>query len=176
MRCPEVLVPDLLDYVSKRDSTPLLLWFGPLILGHPAFRTSVTREQALSLFDRAKLMLEAEGTGAAALEKAVGIVIAMGNRPEPEFRAFAASAWSRPLKPHVLRLLLGIAVDFKVLKPEEADTANSLSSPERDAEILELEAPLLARRDDVFISVVALFASSRSSRGARRRGSTRAKC
>jgi hypothetical protein len=81
---------------------------------------------------------------------------------------FATQLLQRSFPPHVRWLLMPIAMDFSTLWPGEGDLSNDICakiaalghfSPFHDECILSICAPFLARRDQVLVAVLELFAS-----------------
>jgi hypothetical protein len=81
---------------------------------------------------------------------------------------FATQLLQRSFPLQVWRLLMPIAVDFSMLRPGEGDSSNDICakiaalghfSPSHNECILLICAPFLARRDQVFVAVLELFAS-----------------
>jgi hypothetical protein len=161
-RFPEQLLPDILGHPTV---------FGHLLLTNRAFETLITSEHKRAIFERAEAVLATDGTSnTAEFERAIETIMAIRRHPEfrDEVMKFATQWLQRSFPPHVRRLLMPIAVDFSTLRPGQGDSSNDICakiaalghfSPSHDECILSKCAPLLAWRDQVFVSVFELFAS-----------------
>jgi hypothetical protein len=163
-RFPEQFLPDVLGHPIG----PLV--FGRLLLTDAAFAPLITSEHKCTIFERAQIVLATDGTSnAAEFERAVEIIVAIRRHPEfrDEVMNFAEQLLRRSFPPHVRRLLMAIAVDFSTLRPGEGDSSSDICakiaalgnfSPSHDECILSICGPFLARRDQVFVAVLTLFA------------------